>query len=100
VAAYDPADFAMAFCGAGPASPDAIGGYHFALSAHGLPVFDSAAAWLACEVVEEANAQGDHAIFICRLLDSGLREPVRRSLALRDTAWHYGGLSVSAERRL
>lgn len=91
VVTADQADFAKAFFRVSRAGPDEIAGYRFVLSAHGLPIFDAAAAWLECEVSEEANAQGDHGLFICRILDSGLREPVREALALRDTPWHYGG---------
>jgi flavin reductase (DIM6/NTAB) family NADH-FMN oxidoreductase RutF len=91
VVATDQTEFAKAFFRANPSGPDEIAGYHFTATANGLPVFDAAAAWLECEVVEEANATGDHAIFICRVLGSGLREPARAALALRDTPWHYGG---------
>ena len=91
VVTEDQADFAKAFFRAGPAGPDAIGGYRFSLSANGLPIFDAASAWLECEVAEEANAQGDHTIFICRVVGGGQREPALPALALRDTAWHYGG---------
>ncbi len=91
VVTEEQADFAKAFFRVSSVGPDEISGYHLTPTAHGLPLFDVAAAWLECEVVEEANAQGDHVLFICRILDSGLREPSRRSLALRDTPWHYGG---------
>jgi flavin reductase (DIM6/NTAB) family NADH-FMN oxidoreductase RutF len=91
VVAADQTEFAKAFFRANPSGPDEIAGYHFTATANDLPVFDAAAAWLECEVVEEANATGDHAIFICRVLGSGLREPARAALALRDTPWHYGG---------
>ena len=70
VVTEDQADFAKAFFRAGPAGPDAIGGYRFSLSANGL---------------------GDHTIFICRVVGGGQREPALPALALRDTAWHYGG---------
>jgi flavin reductase (DIM6/NTAB) family NADH-FMN oxidoreductase RutF len=91
VVTADQADFAKAFFRVNRAGPEEIAGYRFALSAHGLPIFDAAHAWLECEVIEEANAQGDHGLFICRILDSGLRESAREALALRDTPWHYGG---------
>jgi flavin reductase (DIM6/NTAB) family NADH-FMN oxidoreductase RutF len=91
VVTSDQMDLAKAFFKVTQSGPDQIAGYHFSLTANGLPLFDVAAAWLECEVVEEANATGDHAIFICRVLSSGQREPVRTALALRDTPWHYGG---------
>jgi flavin reductase (DIM6/NTAB) family NADH-FMN oxidoreductase RutF len=91
VVAADQADFAKAFFKVTQAGPEEIAGYRFTTTAHGLPVFDAAAAWLECEVAEEANAAGDHAIFLCSILASGVREPARSPLALRDTPWHYGG---------
>ncbi|MEJ5199047.1 MAG: flavin reductase family protein [Anaerolineae bacterium] len=91
VVAADQSDFAKAFFRVNRVGPEEIAGYRFTLSAHGLPIFDAAAAWLECEVIEEANAQGDHALFICRIRDCGLRDPARMALALRDTPWHYGG---------
>ena len=91
VVAADQADFAKAFFRVNQSGPEEIAGYRFSVTDNGLPVFDVAAAWLECEVVEEANATGDHTIFICRVLGSGLRAPARAALALRDTPWHYGG---------
>jgi flavin reductase (DIM6/NTAB) family NADH-FMN oxidoreductase RutF len=91
VVAADQADFAKAFFKVTQAGPDEIAGHRFTTTANGVPVFDVATAWLECEVAEEANAGGDHAVFICRILASGLREPAGPALALRDTPWHYGG---------
>jgi len=90
-------DFAKAFFKAQPSTADEqestlyiIGGQRYVLSEAGVPVFADALAWLECEVVETANAGGDHALFISRILVSGLRAP-GAALALRDTPWHYGG---------
>jgi flavin reductase (DIM6/NTAB) family NADH-FMN oxidoreductase RutF len=91
VVAADQADFAKSFFRTHQAGADEVAGYKFALTENQIPVFEAAAAWLECEVTEEANASGDHAIFVCRVLGSGVREPVRPALALRDTPWHYGG---------
>jgi flavin reductase (DIM6/NTAB) family NADH-FMN oxidoreductase RutF len=84
-------DFAKAFFKVGGSTPEAIGGYRFALSDRGVPIFEAAPAWLECEVVEEASEQGDHAVLLARVLDGGLRAPGAPMLALRDTPWHYGG---------
>lgn len=91
VVAADQADFAKAFFRVHQAGADEVAGHKFALTANQVPVFEAAVAWLECEVVEEANATGDHTFFICRVLGSGVREPVRPALSLRDTPWHYGG---------
>jgi flavin reductase (DIM6/NTAB) family NADH-FMN oxidoreductase RutF len=90
VAANQP-DFAKAFFKVNQATEEAIAGYHFTLSASGLPVFDDALAWLECDVVEVANRDGDHGLFIAKVTASGLRTPPVAALPLRDTPWHYGG---------
>ena len=91
VVGADQPDFAKAFFKVNQSGPEEIAGYHFALSPNGAPIFDAAAAWLECEVAEEANQTGDHALFICRVIASGMRTPGVAALALRDTPWHYGG---------
>jgi flavin reductase (DIM6/NTAB) family NADH-FMN oxidoreductase RutF len=90
VAANQP-DFAKAFFKANQISDNAIAGYQYNLSASGMPVFVDTPAWLECEVTEEANREGDHAIFIAKVVGSGLRLPPVTALPLRETPWHYGG---------
>jgi flavin reductase (DIM6/NTAB) family NADH-FMN oxidoreductase RutF len=90
VAANQP-EFAKAFFKVNQATEEAIAGYRYTLSENGLPIFETATAWLECEVVEEANQDGDHAIFVSKVIDSGLRLPPATALTLRDTPWHYGG---------
>ena len=90
VVGAEQADFARAFFKVAQSGPDEIAGHRFTLSETGVPVFDAPIAWLECEVVEEANQSGDHAIFIARVIGSGLRVP-GPVLALRDTPWHYAG---------
>ena len=91
IVAADQTDFAKAFFRVTQSGVDEIAGYKFTVTANQIPVFEIATAWLECEVVEEANAAGDHAVYICRVLGSGVHEPVRSALGLRDTPWHYGG---------
>lgn len=50
-----------------------------------------AVAWLECQVVEEANVGGDHALFVAEVLGGGVRQPGARSLNLATTPWSYGG---------
>jgi len=90
VAAQQP-DFAKSFFKVNQVSEDAISGHSYTLSDAGLPIFDEAVAWLECEVTEEANREGDHALFIAKIIGSGVRMPPITALSLRDTAWHYGG---------
>lgn len=91
VVGVNQADFAKAFFRVTEYAPDSIAGYHFTISGSGIPVFDAASAWLECEVVEEAGQAADHTLFIAQVIGSGLRTPSMPPLALRDTAWHYGG---------
>jgi flavin reductase (DIM6/NTAB) family NADH-FMN oxidoreductase RutF len=90
VAANQP-DFAKSFFKVNQATEDAIAGYHFSLSESGLPVFDDAPAWLECEVIEVADHEGDHSLYIAKVTGSGMRMPPVAALPLRDTPWHYGG---------
>jgi flavin reductase (DIM6/NTAB) family NADH-FMN oxidoreductase RutF len=84
-------DFARVFFKGGAAGPEEIAGYRYRLSEHGMPIFEAAAAWLACEVVEESNLTGDHAVFIAAIRGGEIQTPGFGPLALRDTLWHYGG---------
>jgi len=68
-----------------------IAGYHYTRGPAGVPVFDVAGAWLAGEVVEEIGQHGDHTVFIARVIEGQMRVPGMATLALRDTAWQYGG---------
>lgn len=85
------ADFARAFFKAPPATADEMAGYRYRLSARAVPIFDEAAAWLECEVIEEAGQTGDHALFVARIVDGALAASPVGALALHDTPWHYGG---------
>lgn len=91
VVGAEQADFARAFFKVAPASAETIAGYDFTRSERGAPILSAAAAWLECEVVEEAGQAGDHAVFIARIVDGAIGAPGADSLALRDTMWHYGG---------
>jgi flavin reductase (DIM6/NTAB) family NADH-FMN oxidoreductase RutF len=95
VVGEDQSDFAKAFFKAGPVGREAkeIAGYSFTLSERGVPVFDAAAAWLECEVVEGAcsGSGSDHELLVARVIDCGYRMPGVSALALHDTPWRYGG---------
>ncbi len=85
------ADIARAFFKTTPAGADEIAGYAFTLSERDVPILNAAAAWLECEVCEEAGQAGDHAVFVARIVDGAINTPGAAALALRDTLWHYGG---------
>lgn len=84
-------ELARAFFKSGPAGPQEIGGYHYELNARGVPILDAATAWVVCEVIEEANQSGDHAVFVAAVSDGKVQAPGIGPLALKDTVWHYGG---------
>lgn len=84
-------EFARAFFKVSQVSSTEIGGYRYGFTERNIPILEKAVAWMECEVVEEAGASADHAIFIASILDGDVQTPGIRSLALRDTVWHYGG---------
>jgi len=57
----------------------------------GSPLLLETPAWLECRVVEEANAGGDHALFIADVLAGAVRNADLKPLALAETGWAYGG---------
>ncbi len=84
-------ELARAFFKAQQSGESEITGYRYGVLASGVPILHAAVAWLECEVIEQAGQTGDHAIFIANVVDGGIQTPGVRSLALRDTIWHYGG---------
>lgn len=91
VVGQEQTDFARAFFRVSQSNAEQISGYRYNLTERGVPLLGAAIAWLECEVVEEAGAQGDHGIFIARILGGDIQAPGTQALALHDTMWHYGG---------
>ena len=84
-------ELARAFFKVSQTGPAEIAGFQYRSSPTGVPILGAAIAWLECEVVEQAGSSGDHAVFIAAVVDGDIQAPGIRSLALRDTVWHYGG---------
>lgn len=85
-------DLAAAFFRFVPVSDRRIAGFAFEDGpATGAPLLVDAVAWLECRVVEEANAGGDHGVFIAEVLAGGVREIPAKPLSLAATGWSYGG---------
>lgn len=59
--------------------------------ATGSPLLLDAIAWIECRVAEEANAGGDHGLFIADVVAGGVRHAAVRVLSLAATGWSYGG---------
>lgn len=57
----------------------------------GAPLLLETPAWLECRVVEEANAEGDHGLFIAEVLAGQVRHEDIQPLNLAATGWSYGG---------
>jgi flavin reductase (DIM6/NTAB) family NADH-FMN oxidoreductase RutF len=57
----------------------------------GAPLLVEAPGWLECRIVEEANADGDHGLFVAEVVAGDLRRKDSRALNLATTAWSYGG---------
>lgn len=75
-----------------PAIDQSFGAYVFEDGPHtGSPLLLDAMAWLECRVVEEANAAGDHGLFIADVLAGGVRQAAGKALNLAATGWSYGG---------
>lgn len=84
-------EFARAFFRVSQSGPTEIAGFRYWSSPTGVPILGAAIAWLECEVVEQAGQSGDHVVFIATVIEGDIQAPGIRSLALRDTVWHYGG---------
>jgi flavin reductase (DIM6/NTAB) family NADH-FMN oxidoreductase RutF len=85
-------ELASAFFKYVPAGEGEFEGHAFVPGpATGAPLLLETPAWLECAVVEEANAGGDHGLFVADVLAGGTRAESPRALALAMTSWSYGG---------
>lgn len=70
---------------------DRLSGYAFQPGpVTGAPLFEAAPAWFECRVTARIKG-GDHTVFVAEVVEAGVRNPDVTPMALRDTAWHYGG---------
>jgi flavin reductase (DIM6/NTAB) family NADH-FMN oxidoreductase RutF len=75
-----------------PATDQQVAGFVFEDGpVTGAPLLLEAVAWLECRVAEEANAAGDHGIFIADVVAGGVRRSQIKALSLAATGWSYGG---------
>ena len=83
-------DLAAAFFKAAKFEDGKLNGYATEPSPNfGLPLLLDPPYWLEAEVVA-AVKEGDHTVFVCRVVEAGVREE-KPALCLRDTGWSYGG---------
>ena len=70
---------------------DMLSGYVFEPGpATGAPLFLDAPAWFECKITDIVK-RGDHTVVVAEVVEAGVRDPGAAPMALRDTAWHYGG---------
>jgi len=75
------------------ATEGTLAGHAFRVSGAHCPLLTDAQAWVECRLAAELPNPGDHALMLGEVTGTG----VRRSgmpLLLRDTPWHYGGLTT------
>ena len=84
-------DIAQTFFKQAEQAGDRLSGYAFEPGpVTGAPLFLDAPAWFECRVTDFVK-RGDHSVVVAEVVEAGVRDPGATPLALRDTAWHYGG---------
>jgi flavin reductase (DIM6/NTAB) family NADH-FMN oxidoreductase RutF len=58
--------------------------------ATGAPLLADPPAWLEARVTDRVD-RGDHTVFVCEIVDVGIRDPDFEPLLLSSTPWNYGG---------
>jgi flavin reductase (DIM6/NTAB) family NADH-FMN oxidoreductase RutF len=58
--------------------------------ATGSPILADLPAWLEARVTDRV-ARGDHTVFVCEVVNAGLRDRAFETLLLSTTPWSYGG---------
>jgi flavin reductase (DIM6/NTAB) family NADH-FMN oxidoreductase RutF len=58
--------------------------------ATGAPLFVELPAWIESRVKDRVE-RGDHTVFVCEVVEAGLRDPDFRPLLLASTSWNYAG---------
>lgn len=90
VLANDQRHIAETFLKGGDAKDGHFGTTPFHAGKTGAPVLEPVPAYIECEVVNELAYDGDHTLFIGRIVDVGLRKETT-ALTHRDTGWNYAG---------
>jgi flavin reductase (DIM6/NTAB) family NADH-FMN oxidoreductase RutF len=66
-----------------------LNGYGFAAGTTGSPVLADPPAWFECRVLDAIH-RGDHTIFVCEVVDAGVRSD-EDALTIRDAGFTYAG---------
>lgn len=85
-----------AFAGSSDVNKTQINGYEYL---NGMetdsPVLERGLGYLECKVAEVVDTDGDHVLFIGKIVNSELRKPDYQPLHEWETGKHYGGFSGS-----
>ncbi|MEK6223112.1 MAG: flavin reductase family protein, partial [Chloroflexota bacterium] len=59
----------------------------------GVPVIDEAVAFIECEVIDELDTGGRHALLLCKVVNAEVRKEGKseETLTLLDIGWSYSG---------
>jgi len=66
-----------------------LNGFAFAKGATGAPVLADPPAWFECRVLESFH-RGDHTIFVCEVVEAGVRSE-EEPLTIREAGFNYAG---------
>jgi flavin reductase (DIM6/NTAB) family NADH-FMN oxidoreductase RutF len=89
--ATDQTEMAQAFFKQAVQEGDRLSGYDFeAGPVTGAPIFADAPAWFECNITDVVKG-GDHSVVVAEVVEAGVRDASITPMALRDTAWQYGG---------
>lgn len=89
VVGADQQEIAAAFLQPSEVGNGSLNGYSYVPGdATDAPLFIDLPAWVEAQVVERV-VKGDHTVFVAEIVGLGVRESTAKTLALRDTPWHY-----------
>ncbi len=82
------------FAGDSKIDGEKINGYHFLKGTEtGAPVLDRGLGYLECKLMDTISNEGDHVLFIGKVVNSQLKEPEHQPLHEWETGKHYGGFA-------
>jgi len=80
------------FSGDSDINAQKINGYTFLDGQEtGCPILERGLGYIECKIEETVDTQGDHVLFVGKVVDNKLREPEHMPLHEWETGKHYGG---------
>ncbi|WP_017730573.1 flavin reductase family protein [Nafulsella turpanensis] len=68
-----------------------LNGYKYTEGETGCPLLNDVPAFIECHVEEVVESEADHVLFIGKVVNTGMRNPVAEPLMEWETEYHYGG---------